>query len=147
MQVLDVVCNHLQEKGFSVNLLKCKWAVQETDFLGHWLTPEGVKPLWKKIQGILDMQEPKDIGQLQSFLGMVTYYRDMWPGCSHILDPLTELLGTKTFVWTEAQSKAFKQMKAMLAKDTMLAYPDHNRVRPSLLYTTGSIDPFGQIQW
>ena len=46
--------------------------------LWHWLTPDRVKPLRKKIQGILDMQEPKDISKLCSFFGMVTYYRDMW---------------------------------------------------------------------
>lgn len=73
------------------------------------------------------MLPPNDLGQLRSFLGMVTYYRDMWPKRSHILSPLTELLGTKHYVWGEAQQKAFLQMKALIAKDTLLAYPDHNR--------------------
>ena len=127
MKILDTVCRRLEEKGFSVNPLKCEWAVQETDFLGHWLTPQGVKPLRKKIQGILDMQAPTDIGQLRSFLGMVTYYRDMWPRRSHILAPLTDLIGTKQFLWTEAHDKAFKAMKAQIAKDTLLSYPDHNK--------------------
>ena len=126
MEVLDKVCARLQEKGFSVNPLKCKFAVKETDFLGHWLTPTGVKPLRKKIQGIIDMEPPTNIGQLRSFLGMVTYYRDMWPRRSHILAPLTELIGTKTFVWGERQQKAFVEMKALVAKDTLLAYADHN---------------------
>ena len=128
MRVIDTVCKRLQEKGFSVNPLKCEWAVKESDFLGHWLTPTGVKPLRKKIQGILDMQAPTNLSQLRSFLGMVTYYRDMWPRRSHILAPLTELMGTKAYVWEDRQEKAFKEMKAIIAKDTLLAYPDHNRV-------------------
>jgi transposase InsO family protein len=127
MEVLDKVCTRLEEKGFSVNPLKCEFGVKETDFLGHWLTPLGVKPLRKKIQGILDMEPPKDINQLRSFLGMVTYYRDMWPRRSHILAPLTELVGTKTFVWGDPQQQAFLQMKAIIARDTLLAYPDHNK--------------------
>ena len=59
---------------------------------------------------------------------MVTYYRDMWPRRSHILAPLTELLGTKDYKWESKHEDAFKQMKALMARDTLLAYPDHNKV-------------------
>ena len=31
---INKVCRRLQEKNFVVNPLKCKWAVQETDWLG-----------------------------------------------------------------------------------------------------------------
>ncbi|MEM7375858.1 MAG: reverse transcriptase domain-containing protein, partial [Bacteroidota bacterium] len=127
MDTLSKVLKQLEDKGFTVNPLKCEFGVKETDFLGHWLTPEGVKPLRKKIQGILDMEEPKNIGQLQSFLGMVTYYRDMWPRRSHILAPLTNLIGTKDFVWADEQKKAFKEMKALVARECLLHYPDHSK--------------------
>ena len=72
LHVLNQVCERLEAKGFSVNPLKCEFGVKESDFLGHWLTPVGVKPLRKKIQGILDMQAPTDLPQLRSFLGLVT---------------------------------------------------------------------------
>ena len=49
MKILDTVCMRLEEKGLSITPLKCEWAVQEMDFLGHWLKPQGVKPLRKKI--------------------------------------------------------------------------------------------------
>jgi hypothetical protein len=131
MKCLSECCARLEAKGFTVNVLKCQFGVKESDFLGHWLTPQGVKPLRKKIQGILDMQAPTTLPELRSFLGMVTYYRDMWPKRSHILAPLTELLGPKKkcdkFVWGDAQTKAFAEMKAVIARDTLLHYPDHNK--------------------
>ena len=107
--------------------MKCKWAIQETDFLGYLLTPHGIAPYKCKVQGILQMQPPKNIKQLRSFLGLVNYYHDMWPHRSHVLVPLTELTSSKSFIWTSTHHEAFNAMKAMVAKDAMLAYPHHNK--------------------
>ena len=125
--LLEKILHHLQDNGFSVNPLKCEWAVQETDFLGHWLMPTDIKPYHKKVNAIIQLKPPKNIKQLRSFLGMVTYYHDMWPRRSHILSPLTDLLKTPTcFHWSTVCNITFKHMKSLVASETLLTYPDHN---------------------
>ena len=53
ISVIDKVLTILQESGFTVNPMKCKWAIQETNFLGYWLTPHGIAPYKCKVQAIL----------------------------------------------------------------------------------------------
>jgi RNase H-like domain found in reverse transcriptase len=58
---------------------------------------------------------------------MVGDYRDMWPLCYHILAPLTDLMGKKAFVWEDKHQQAFEEMKALIASDALLVYPNHNK--------------------
>ncbi len=43
----------------------------------------------EKIEAVLRMQPPTSLKLIHSFIGMVNYYRDIWPYMLHILAPLT----------------------------------------------------------
>ena len=125
MDLLDEILDRLTTNGFTVNPLKCEWAVQETDWLGYWLTPRGLKPWKKKIEAILHLDRPRTPKALRSFIGAVNFHRNMWIRRSHVLDPLTRLLKKDIkFKWGVKEQEAFDKMKQIMSRETLLHHPD-----------------------
>ena len=101
---MGVILQKLRENGFTINPLKCEWDVKETEWLGYWLTPTGMKPQRNHIDAILQMDRPRTPTELRMFMGCVKYYRDMWPSRTHILKTFTNKSSLKKkdrLEWTE----------------------------------------------
>jgi hypothetical protein len=126
-------------------------------YLGYVLTRDDIKPQSNKVQAILAIKPPTGVKQLRHFLGMVQYYRDLWARRSNMLAPLTSLVrecgqtkttrakGTKKvpWHWDEVHQRAFNHVKATIAKDVVLAYPDFSKVFE--IYTDASIKQLGAV--
>ena len=72
----------------------------------------------------MDIERPKTTIDVESLIGMVQYYRDMWKSHSHILAPLTEAIrgpkGSK-ITWTDELEQAiYNNLKEMVSADTIL---------------------------
>ena len=51
----------------------------------------------------------------------------MWPRRSHTLDPLSRLMSIRRrFRWTQVEQDASEKIKRIMARDTLLIYPDSN---------------------
>ena len=99
IDLLQQVLQRLQDASFTVNPMKCKSVIEEADFLGHWMTPDRIKPWKRKVKAIMKMKPPTNVKELHSFLGLVNYYHDMWPRRTHGLAPLTAMTGKGAFQW------------------------------------------------
>ena len=72
------------------------------------------------------MARPESTKTVRSFVGLVNFYKDIWPRQAHILAPLTNLSSSKTkFHWTEAHESSFQQIKRLVTEDVLLRFPDH----------------------
>jgi hypothetical protein len=88
---------------------------------------------------------------------MVQYYRDLWARRSNMLAPLTSLVGdcgqTKVtraketkrvpWHWNEVHQRAFDHVKATIAREVVLAYPDFSKVFE--IYTEASSKQLGAV--
>ena len=92
----------------------------------------------------MNIAEPKNRKELRSFIGVVNYYRDMWFRRSHVLAPLATLTSKTTkWRWEEKESKAFAMAKRIIAKETVLAYPDFSK--PFVTHTDASHYQLGGV--
>ena len=143
IDLINKVCTIIKKAGFKVSPNKCDWAKQEEEILGYLITLNGLKLLWSKINAILAMKKPENLKQLQSFLGLVTFYYDMWPQWSHVLTSLpTYFLQQNTSGQIE-QDVTFLCMKSLVSQDTLLVFPDPNK--PFLIETDASDYQLGAV--
>ena len=90
---LRKVLVRLKEANLKVNAAKSSFCQEEVEYLGYILTREGIKPIPEKVTALLATKPPKNVKELRQFLGMVQYYRELWEKRSHLLAPLTNLVG------------------------------------------------------
>ena len=120
----------------------------EADFLGHTISPDGVRPNGAKVAALTKMPMPKDVKQLRSLLGGLSYYRKFLPNMAKRIRPLTTLLKKQVkFFFTPSMEQAVRVLLSELANPPVLVYPDWDAVsdgsRPFHLYCDASRDGFG----
>ena len=116
MDKLNQVLTRIEERGFRANVHKHSFPRANLDYLGYWLTRQGMQPQPKKVEAICRLSVPTNRRQLRHFLGMVNYYRDMWYRQSHVLAPKDKSNRSskdKPWKWRTTEQKAFKEIKAV----------------------------------
>ena len=144
LEKLDRTLSRLTEAGLKVNARKSYFARGELEYLGYWITREGIKPLPKKIEAIQRISPPTNKKELRRFIGIVNYYRDMWIRRSHCLAPLAALTSKAAkWKWGPLEAKSFEEIKRAMSREVMLAYPDFSK--PFEIHTDASAFQLGAV--
>ena len=140
-------------------------------FLGHVLSAEGISANPEKVDKVKTWPVPKNIKEVQSFLGLASYYRHFIPHFAKKAQCLHKLVGptaskpknrtkarvketeaagnkpmeqeTKMFEWMIEHQEAFDALKEALCTAPVLGYPNFSR--EFILETDASLKGLGTI--
>ena len=71
LEKLEMIFSRLTTAGLKVNANKSFFGRAELEYLGYWITRDGIQPLQKKVEAIMHIAEPKNRKELRSFIGVV----------------------------------------------------------------------------
>ena len=158
----------LADANMRIRVDKCNWFQREVAYLGHIITPDGVRMDPKKTNKIQEFEVPATIKKLMSFMGIINYYGKFLRKVNEVAAPLYELYKCKptskgkpvknpTIVfdkndpkvkegyplWEDTHQEAFVSLKKMVAEAVVdsLAYP--NRDKPYTVLTDSSDKAIG----
>ena len=118
----------LQKNELYVKLRKCEMFTNACSFLGHHLSNNGISVEEDKIIAIKQWPIPKNIREIQSFLGAASYYRRFIPNFARIACPLTELTRKEVkWQWDLKQQQAFESLKSALSHAPVLMSPNYTK--------------------
>lgn len=142
---LEEVFKRLRKANLKIQLDKTEFLRREINYLGHVITPEGVKPNPDKIKAIMNYPIPKTTKEIKAFLGLLGYYRKFIRDFARITKPFTRCLkkGNKIEVTDPEYVECFETCKGLLTNDPILQYPDFSK--PFHLTTDASNFAIGAV--
>ena len=128
LDLVSKILHTLYKNNMKIKVSKCEFFQPEVCFLGHIISKEGIAKSPKYVKKVKDFQRPTTVTDLRKFLGFVNFQRIYIPHCSSVAKPLSEITGRPKrhrITWTEDRVEAFEKLKAEVAKDITLTYPDY----------------------
>jgi hypothetical protein len=124
-ELIKTVLDRLRKAGLVASLEKCLFEQISVQFLGFNVSKAGISPIEDKLKPILDFPTPRNVKQVQSFLGIMNYYRSFIHSFSTLAAPLYLLLKKgAVFMWNQLCNKSFLDLKNQIRKANLLRFPD-----------------------
>jgi len=98
---------------------KCSVGFSSVSYLGHYVGNHSLQTKSDLVENILQARKPTDKKQLQSFLGLIGFYRKFIPNFATVAVPLTDLTKKdqpNQLKWGKAQDRAFETLKELHCK-------------------------------
>ena len=144
VEALRQLFERLREYGVKLNPAKCVWMREEIGCLGFRISAAGLAMDPAKVCAITDRSPPRNVKEVQVFLGICNYYRRFIDDYASVVAPIINLTKKGTlFLWSQPCQRAFDDLKTRLATAPVLRMPDLNL--PFVLHTDASGTAIGAV--
>ncbi|MBW0533653.1 hypothetical protein O181_073368 [Austropuccinia psidii MF-1] len=122
---IDRVLSKCTPINMKISLKKCNFGEQQLLALGHKVSGLSLAINQNKVAGVLKKPVPKNIKEMQYFLGFASYYRNHLKRFTHITSNLYKLCSKDVvFEITKERRDAYKRIKHELTNAPLLILPD-----------------------
>ena len=120
---IELVLRAIEEARITLSPGKCHFGYQSLMLLGQKVSCLGLSTHKEKVDAILQLDNPKNVHDLQVFLGMMVYFSSYIPFYAWIVHPLFQLLkrGNK-WKWESEEQHAYDLCKQVLTQAPVRAH-------------------------
>ena len=127
LQDLELSFQRFRKYGLKLSISKSHFLRERVRILGYIVSSKGIEVDPSQTKAIAAMQPPKNIREIQQFLGCTGFFRRFIEKYAGIAKPLTILLQkNRKFYWGLEQQNAFEMLKLRLQKAPVLAHYDQD---------------------
>lgn len=127
MEVLLEVLRRITDAGLKLSREKCNFCRSELKYLGYVVDEDGLHVDPEKVKAMLAISAPRNVKEVRSFLGVISWYRRFVVNFSTLVAPLTNLLKkNRKFLWDSACDEAFQEARQKLVSAPILSCPDYS---------------------
>jgi hypothetical protein len=125
-KLVTQVFSILQSEGLAVAAHKTFFHVKEVEFLGYIINANGVEMSTRKVEAVRSWETPKNLKDVQRFLGFANFYRRFKKNLAGVARPITDLTRKKglDFHWGPMQTVVFQQLKNAFTSTPILKHFD-----------------------
>lgn len=110
--------------GISLNPKKTLFSLEEGKLLGNIISKDGIRIDPSRIEAILKINHPRNIKELQYFIGKINFLRRFIPNLAKLLRSITNMLKKHLEIkWNIEAKQSFDLVKQALTKAPVLITP------------------------
>jgi len=117
----------LREHKLFLKPEKCEFFRKKIEYLGLVISHNHVEMDPVKVAGVVTWPAPRNLKEVQSFLGFVNFYRRFIKDFAKVSRPLNDLTRKDTpFRWTNSENTAFETLKSLVTSAPILVFPSES---------------------